>query len=117
MAGTASPAGVSVEVFIEEDEVAPMRVGGKARLPAVAWAIAVAVGKEELNQAPGKLGRSLSEIHSDAGAGRDFHSKTVTIKMVVPLKGFDQQIVDWKPHRAAQFELPPKIEVVDSPGV
>jgi len=71
MAGTTPPAIVSMEVLTEEDEVAPMRVGGKARLLAVARAVTAAVGKEELNQAPGKLGRGLSKIHSDAGADRD----------------------------------------------
>jgi hypothetical protein len=54
----------------EEDEVAPTRVGGKARLLAVARAVTTAVGKEQLNQAPGKLGRGLSEIHSDAAAAK-----------------------------------------------
>src|SRR5215469_204411 len=83
MAGTASPAVVSMEVLTKEDEVAPMRVCGKARLLAVARAVTAVVGKKQPNQAPGKLGRSLSEIHSDAGADRYLHGKTVTIKVVV----------------------------------
>src|SRR5215469_215130 len=98
MAGTASSAIVSMEVLTEEDEVAPVRGGGKARLLAVARAVTAAVGKEELNQAPGKLGRGLCEIHSDAGADRDLHGKTVAIKVVVALKSFDQEVVNRKPH-------------------
>jgi len=56
MAGAASPAIVSMEVLTEEDEVAPMRGGGNARLLAMARAVTVAFGKEELNQVPGKFG-------------------------------------------------------------
>src|SRR6516164_989834 len=105
MVGTASSAIVSMEVLTEEDEVAPMRVGGKARLLPVARPVTAAVGKEQLNQAPGKLGRGLSEIHSDARADRYLHSKTVTIEVVVALKGFDQEIVDRKPHGAAPIRV------------
>src|SRR6516165_6031827 len=105
MAGTASSAIVSMEVLTEEDEVAPMRVGGKARLLPVARPVTAVVRKEQLNQAPGKLGRGLSEIHSNARADRDLHSKTVTIKVVVALKGFDQEIVDRKPHGAAPIRV------------
>src|SRR6516164_6607895 len=105
MVGTASSAIVSMEVLTEEDEVAPMRVGGKARLLPVARPATAAVGKEQLNQAPGKLGRGLSEIHSNARADRYLHSKTVTIKVVVALKGFDQEIVDRKPHRAPPIRV------------
>jgi hypothetical protein len=90
MAGTTSPAIVSMKVLTEEDEAAPMRVGGKAPLLAVARAVTAAVGKEELNQAAGKLGRGLSQVHSDARAERDLHSKPVTVKVVVALKGLNQ---------------------------
>src|ERR1700739_2018340 len=105
MAGTASPAIVSMEVLTEENEVAPMRVGGKPRLLGVARTVTVAVGKEQLNQAPGKFGRGLSEIHSDARDARYLHGKTITIKVVVALKGFDQEIVDRKPHGAAPIRV------------
>src|SRR5215831_15443679 len=45
--GTEAAAGVAVEVLVEEHEVAPARVGGEARVAAVAGAGAVGSGQEQ----------------------------------------------------------------------
>ena len=55
MGGAEAAAGVGVEVLVEEDEVAPMGVGGVARVRAVARAVAGVVGLKEARQAAGEL--------------------------------------------------------------
>src|SRR5437667_9737086 len=50
-----SLARVAVEIFVEEHQVAPVRVLGPPGIVAVARAAAVGVGQKEAGQAPGQL--------------------------------------------------------------
>jgi hypothetical protein len=66
MARAEALAGVAVEVFVEKHEVAPMCVGGEARVVAVARTATVAIGEEEARETRGEFVGYLLEIHQAA---------------------------------------------------
>ena len=51
MAGPNARTDVPVEVFIEEDEVLPMRIGLKLLGPAIHWTSTVPIAKKEVREA------------------------------------------------------------------
>ena len=51
--------GLAVEVFVEQHEVLPVRIGRKLRVAAVRRAPAAGVGDEELDQALRQIARHL----------------------------------------------------------
>src|SRR5215203_5322165 len=67
--GAEAHAGVAVEVFVEEDEVAPVWVGLKFFVPAVGGAAAVGVAREEADEAFGKAACHLVELNGRLAGG------------------------------------------------
>src|SRR5512134_1250279 len=85
MACADAAARLPVEMFVEKDEVAPMRIGGVPRVTAVAGAAGLAVGEKEGRQAPGNLARHFFQVHHATRAGRAFDLHGVPVEMMVPL--------------------------------
>src|SRR5262245_15954386 len=63
-------AGVAVEVLVEEDQIAPVRVGLERGGFAVHRPGALLVAEEDANEAPRDLLGHLEERHADTGSGR-----------------------------------------------
>src|SRR5690606_21537315 len=92
---------VTVEVFVEQDVVAEVRVALELFGAAVDGAESVGVAQEEMGQAPGEFGGGLAKVDPAAGAGGELDFEFVAEVMVVLLQRFDHEVVDRKPDRAA----------------
>ena len=101
MAGPEPLAGVAVEVLVEQDQIAPVRVLGEARVRPVARPPAlVRQGRKIRARREASSLRDLLEIHQPAGAGRALDPQGVAVEVVVALQGLDQQVVQREPDRA-----------------
>jgi len=58
-----TPTCFSVEIFVKEDEVAPMRITGETRIISMAWPASRRVGQEDTRQPSAEFIRDLLEIH------------------------------------------------------
>src|SRR6516164_444932 len=96
----ASPV-VAVEVFVERDVIAPIRVFLKYLLASVDWTAAVFVFQEDAAEPARDFLRDLIKIHLVTGASRALDDKVVTVIGVVLQQRADDEHVDWYPDRAA----------------
>ncbi len=92
MAGAQAPAGFAVEVFVEQDQVAPVRVLGIAAVVAMTGAASVRVAQEEAGEPASQVVGDLLEVEASPGAGRAFHLEAVTVVVMVALQRFDEQV-------------------------
>src|SRR5439155_21568978 len=72
VAGADPGAGIAVEVLVEEDQVAPVRIGLEFVLHTVHGALAIRVAEEDARQAPRDLGGDVPQGQHLAGARRVF---------------------------------------------
>src|SRR5579883_953511 len=101
VAGADAAAVVAVEVFVEQDQVAPVGIGLELVEVAEYRAPAVAVAQEQIVQAAREFGGDLPQTHPLAGAGGEFYLEAVSQIVMEFLQGFDQQEVHREPDRAA----------------
>src|SRR5687768_15950899 len=73
VAGAEAGAVVAVEVLVEQDEVAPVRILLEGPAAAVHGTRAVGAAQEDPGEALGQLGRHVPEVQHAAGAGRALH--------------------------------------------
>ena len=99
MAGAEAAAGFGVEVFVEEDEVPPVRVVAKALADTQAGAGARAVRPEEAGEAGGNVAGDFAKREPGSGAGGTFHLEAVAVEVVVAFQGLDEEVVHRKPDR------------------
>src|SRR5262249_17471656 len=92
---------VAVEVFVEEDQVAPVLVGLELLRATADGAAAVLVAQEDVVQAAGDLAGGLPERRGPAGAGGEFDAEVVAGEVVELLQRLDEQEVDGEPDRSA----------------
>src|SRR4051812_2861732 len=97
MAGAQTLAGVAMEIFVEQNVVAPMRVLCEARVAAIAGAVARCVREEERGQTSFDFAGGFLQGHHIAGAGGTLDLEVVAIKMVVTFQRLNDEEVDWKP--------------------
>lgn len=64
--GTAAASGFTVKVFVEQQEVFPMRIGGVLGVRAVAGALALEICEEKGGVAAGEFSGDLIEGHEIA---------------------------------------------------
>ena len=86
MARPGPAARVAVKVFVEQRQVAPVRVLGVPRFAAVARAAAAGVGQEDFAQPPPQLLRRLEQVHPLARARRAFNLHMLAVEMMVLLE-------------------------------
>jgi hypothetical protein len=79
----------SMEIFVKEDEVAPMRITGKTRIISMAWPAARRVGQEDMRQPSAEFIRDLLEIHDTTGTGGTFGLKRIAVEVVIPFERLD----------------------------
>ena len=101
MARAEAAAGFAVEVFVKQNQVSPMRVGGVFLDLAMAGPRAVFVRQESAGQPAGDLLRGFLQVHHVPGAGGAFDLEAVAIEMVITLERFDDQVIDREPDRSA----------------
>src|SRR5262249_60185486 len=82
---------VAVEVLVEEDQVAPVRVGLKALTRAV-HRTAAHPSQEDRRQTPRQLDRDVPERHHPPGPGGALHGEAVAEVIVEFLDRLDQQL-------------------------
>src|SRR6058998_1470091 len=92
---------VAVEVFVEQEIVAPVRVLLKLARSPVDRPPALAVPQEDAGQPARDLLGDLIEGHLPPGARGTFYGEIIPIVTVVLLQGPDDQAVDGHPDRPA----------------
>src|SRR5262245_37592528 len=99
MAGAEAGAVVAVEVFVEPDEIPPVRVGLKLGDAAVHRPSPIRSAQEDARQASREIGRDVPQGRARTRSGRVLDPQAGTVEVVELLKGLDQQVVDGKPDR------------------
>src|SRR5262249_38309595 len=97
MAGAQAGAVVAVEVLVEQDQVAPMRIGLEFSGASVDGASALLVAKEQTREPLGDLSRDLEQGYVLAGARRTLHGELVAVEGVEIQEPADEQHVHRKP--------------------
>src|SRR5688572_23870297 len=92
---------VTVEVFVEEDVVAEMRIVLILALTAEYGPVAVFPAEKQACQASRQLGRNAAEIHEIAGTGGELDLKVVAVVVIELLQRLDEEVVHGKPDRSA----------------
>jgi hypothetical protein len=94
MAGTDASARIAVEVLVEQQVLAPVRVGLKGLVRAEDWASPVLSTQEDVRQPARELICDLPGGEFLARAGGTFHQEIFVIIMVELLERFDQVASD-----------------------
>src|SRR5262245_45306349 len=105
VAGADARAVIAVEEFVEQDQVAPVRISLEFLGRAVDWPLACFVAQEDATQAPGKLLANLEQVHLAARAGRALDGEAVAIVAVELKQPTHHQPVDRHPDRPAPVRI------------
>ena len=116
MARSEPLAGVAVKELVEEQEILPVRIGGRSARPIRDRRVAALVGAEKSRQPGRQLPRASRRFISRPEPVGHSHPQCVAIEMVVSLQRLDEEVVHRQPDRPRQFELPPNSPVAASPG-
>src|ERR1700687_1827969 len=108
MAGAEAGAVVAMKIFVEKDEVAPVRIALKAVGAAGYGPAATRIAKKNMNKPPGDFRSYLPEIGFGAGIGRAVHFEIFAVVVVIFLQRFDEEIVHRKPDGPAPVRIPSK---------
>src|SRR6267154_2534786 len=108
MAGANPAPIITVEIFVEENEIAPVRIALKKFRAAGYRTAAVRIAKENVNEPPGNFRRHLPEIGFGAGMRGALDFKIFTVVVVEFLQGFHEQIVHGKPDGPAPVGISAK---------
>src|SRR5436309_5234648 len=101
MARADARAVVAVEVFVQPDEVPPVRIGLELGDASVDRPSPIRSAQENTGQASGELSRYVPEGRALTRSGRALDLKAGAVEVVELLEGLDQQVVDGKPDRSA----------------
>src|SRR5262245_9111089 len=105
MAGAASASGFSMEVFVEEHEVAPVRVSREAAVRPVAGAVSVLGAQEQPCKSSCQFFGDFGEVLHLAGTGRKLDAKIVAVKVVIAFESFYQEVVQREPNWPAPVRV------------
>src|SRR5207237_49095 len=97
--------GVAVEILVEQDQGAPVRVVGPARVIAVAGPASALVGQKNRGQAARQFAGNFMERQRISGAGRALDLEAVAVEVVVAFERLDEEIIDGKPDRSAPVRV------------
>src|SRR6185369_11169702 len=84
---------VAVEVLVELQVVAPVRIGLERLRAAIHWALAAFVAQEDAREAVGDLASDFEQVHQLARAGRTFDLERVAVVQIEIQQRADQQRV------------------------
>src|SRR5436190_8993455 len=97
---------VAVEVLVEQQMVAPVRIGLKRLRAAEHRPPSILVANEDVGNAPGNVFGDVEQVHPAAGTGRALDGERVAVEQVELHQGADQQHVHRHPDRAAPVRVP-----------
>ena len=96
---------VAVEVFVEQQQIAPVRILLEDLARAIDWPAALLVAKEDPRQPTLELETDVPEIPVLSRSSGTFDVKVVPEKIVKLLQGFDDQEIDRKPDGSAPVRV------------
>src|SRR5207247_3653177 len=105
MAGDARAAGFGMEIVVEKNEIAPVRIVRVFPNLAMTRARALLVRQKDAPKPACQFTRYLLERGHISGTRGAFHSERLAVKQVVTFKRFDDQKVDREPNRAAPVRV------------
>src|SRR5207247_11170989 len=105
MAGAAAAAGFAVEIFVEKNEIAPVRIVRVFPNLAMTRARALLVRQKDAPKPACQFTRYLLERGHISGTRGVFHSERLAVKPVVTIKRFDHHIVVRELNVAAPVRL------------
>ena len=108
MAGAYTAPAITVEVLVERNVIAPVRIVLKGRTGAKDRPAALLVTQKDVCETPREFLRHLPERQFRSGACRVFYQEIVAIELMVCLERLDQQEIDGEPDRPAPVGIPPK---------
>src|SRR5256714_15027728 len=108
MAGAYTAPAITVEVLVEWNVIAPVRIVLKGRTGAKDRPAALLVTQKDVCEPPREFLRHLPERQFRAGASRVFYREIFAIELIVFLERFDQQEIDGEPDRPAPVGIPPE---------
>src|SRR6516162_4385515 len=101
MIGPKTGAVVTVEIFVELDEVAPVGIFLELFGPSINRAAAIMVFQENQGDAAGDFLGNLIKIHSPPGARRTFNDQGISVIGIIIHQGPEDQEIDRHPDGAA----------------
>src|SRR5205085_997300 len=90
VACTEALAGVAVEIFVEEAQVAPVGIVAVVALLALPRPPGFFIRKEDGQQPAANFARHLAQSHLPTRASRTFHLKLVAVVVVIAFQGLDE---------------------------
>src|SRR6266571_3275653 len=108
MAGTDAAPAITVEVLVERDVIAPVRIVLKGHVGAKYSSATLLITQKDVREPPREFLRHLPQRQFLAGAGRAFYQEIVAIELLIFLERFDQQEIDGEPDRPAPVGIPPE---------
>src|SRR5918994_7629497 len=108
MAGADARAVIAVEILVERNQVAPVRIALKLLGAAEDRPPPVLIARKNSCQPLRNLACDLPEIGCLTGAGRAFYLVAIAEKEMEFLQRFDKQEIYWKPDRTAPVGVAPE---------
>src|SRR5262245_30630627 len=105
VARTETCAAVAVEVFVEEDQIAPVWIRLELAIRAVHGPGTLLVAEEDADDALHDLPRHLEECHPDARSRRTVDREVVTVESVQREEGPHEEHVHGEPDRTAPVRI------------
>src|SRR5215475_7910462 len=105
MAGPEAGARLPVEVLVERDEVAPVRIALEGLHAAECRAAAVRPTQEDAREAARELDRDVPEIHASARSRRALDRQPLAQEPVELLERLDEEVVHREPDRPAPVRV------------
>ena len=105
MACAKTAAGFAVEVFVEQNEITPVRVGAVFVNFSVTRALASFIRQKDAREPARKLLRDFLECEHFSRTYWTLYFQLIAIEMVVAFERFDEQVIDRKPDRAAPVRV------------
>src|SRR5258708_27799293 len=124
MAGANPAPIIAMKIFVEKNEIAPVRIALKKLGASGYGTAAVRIAKKNVNEPPGNFRGYLPEVAFAAGMRGALYSEIFAVVVVKFLQGFHEQIVHGKPDGPAPVGISAKEAgrgfgrlVVDAVGV
>src|SRR6266568_1023864 len=90
---------IAVEVFVEQQQIAPVRIVLEFLYTTMNWPATGFIPQENVGQAAGKFRCYFIQREQLARACRKLHFQLVSIEVVEYFERLDNQVVEWEPDR------------------
>src|SRR5260370_39898561 len=105
MAGANPAPIIAMKIFVEKNEIAPVRIALKKLSASCYGTAAVRIAKKNVNEPPGNFRGYLPEVGFAAGMRGALHFEIFAVVVVEFLERFHEQIVDRKPDGPAPVRI------------